>query len=258
MTKQYKIEGMTCGGCVNTVTKALETVPGVQQADVRLEAPQGTLQLDRPVPVETLQKAIGHYRIEELKPAQASASFLEVEAEELAPTGAPSPTATTTVLPEKNLTTYKPLLLIVLFIAGVSLLAQYPFAEFSGMLWMRHFMAGFFIVFAFFKLLNLEGFANSYAMYDIIAARWHGWGYVYPFVELALGILYLINVAPFATNLATIIVLGVSSIGVIQSNLSKRKIKCACLGDVFNLPMSTVTIVEDLSMVGMAALMLLL
>lgn len=56
--------------------------------------------------------------------------------------------------------------------------------------------------------------------------------------------------------MVTIVVLGVSSIGVIQSNLNKRKIKCACLGDVFNLPMSTVTIVEDVSMVAMAGFML--
>ena len=93
-------------------------------------------------------------------------------------------------------------------------------------------------------------------LYDIIAARWKGWGYTYPFVELALGILYLINFMPFYTNLITAIILGISSIGVIESNLNKRKIKCACLGDVFNLPMSTVTIVEDLTMVGMAIWML--
>ena len=93
-------------------------------------------------------------------------------------------------------------------------------------------------------------------MYDIIAARWKGWGYIYPFAELALGILYLLNIAPLETNFATVIILGVSSIGVIKSNLDKKKIKCACLGDVFNLPMSTVTIVEDLTMVGMAAWML--
>ena len=121
---------------------------------------------------------------------------------------------------------------------------------------MRHFMAGFFIVFTFFKLLNIQGFADSYGMYDIVAAKWPRWGYVYPFVELGLGVLYLINVFPFWTNVVTIVVLGVSSIGVIQSNLNKRKIKCACLGDVFNLPMSTVTIVEDVSMVAMAGLML--
>jgi len=107
------------------------------------------------------------------------------------------------------------------------------------------------------KLLNLEGFATSYSMYDIVAARWKGWGYIYPFVELLLGILYLINIAPFLTNILTVIILGISSIGVIKSVLNKQEIKCACLGDVFSLPMSTVTIVEDLAMVGMAGVMLL-
>tara|TARA_B000000460_G_C21396376_1_gene340417 strand:- start:431 stop:730 length:300 start_codon:yes stop_codon:yes gene_type:complete len=94
-------------------------------------------------------------------------------------------------------------------------------------------------------------------MYDIVAAKWKTWGYIYPFVELALGLLYLTNIAPLVTNLSTFLILGISSIGVIKSNLDKRKIKCACLGDVFNLPMSTVTIVEDLSMVGMSLIMLL-
>ena len=95
-------------------------------------------------------------------------------------------------------------------------------------------------------------------MYDIVAAKWKNWGYVYPFVELTLGILYLLNIAPFATNFATVLILGVSSIGVIKSNIDKKKIKCACLGDVFNLPMSTVTIVEDLTMVAMALFMLVI
>lgn len=50
--------------------------------------------------------------------------------------------------------------------------------------------------------------------------------------------------------------MGFSSIGVIQSVLNKKTIQCACLGAVFNLPMSTVTIVEDLLMVVMAGIML--
>lgn len=228
---------MTCGGCVAKVKKTLEAIPEVQSAQVQLEAPEGILSLKREIPVELLNdklRAAGNYTIKEVR----------------------STPVEETDLPEKSITTYKPLILIISFIAGVSVLAQYPFEGFSGMLWMRHFMAGFFIVFTFFKLLNIEGFANSYRMYDIIAARWKGWGYIYPFAELALGILYLLNIAPLETNFATVIILGVSSIGVIKSNLDKKKIKCACLGDVFNLPMSTVTIVEDLTMVGMAAWML--
>jgi hypothetical protein len=49
----------------------------------------------------------------------------------------------------------------------------------------------------------------------------------------------------------------VSIIGVLQSVFNKRKIKCACLGAVFNLPMSTITIIEDLLMIGMSGTMLL-
>lgn len=237
MTKEYRIEGMTCGGCVANVKKALEKLNDVATADIQLTAPQGKLILNNPVSVATLQKAIGHYNIQEIEKQEIKEGI---------------------DLPEKSLTTYKPLLLIVGFIAGISLLVQYPFYSFSGMLWMRHFMAGFFLVFAFFKLLNIKGFASSYQMYDIIAAKWKGWGYIYPFVELSLGILFLINIAPVFTNVLTLIVLGLSSIGVIKSVLDKRKIKCACLGDVFNLPMSTVTIVEDLTMVAMAGIMLFL
>ena len=56
------------------------------------------------------------------------------------------------------------------------------------MLWMRYFMAGFFIVFSFFKFLNLAGFAESYAMYDELAKRVKVYGLVYPFLELFLGV----------------------------------------------------------------------
>jgi len=50
--------------------------------------------------------------------------------------------------------------------------------------------------------------------------------------------------------------MGFSSLGVIQSVLDKKKIRCACLGAFFKLPMSTVTIIEDLLMVAMAVFML--
>ena len=118
-------------------------------------------------------------------------------------------------------------------------------------------MAGFFLVFSFFKLLNLKGFAESYAMYDIVAKKWNGWGYVYAFVELALGIAFLTGYNPILTNSITLVVMAVSLIGVVQSVLNKRKIKCACLGDVFNLPMSTITIIEDGLMIVMSGIMLL-
>jgi hypothetical protein len=114
-------------------------------------------------------------------------------------------------------------------------------------------MAGFFLVFSFFKLLNLKGFAESYSTYDIIAKKWLGWGYVYAFIELGLGLSYLLRFNPMLTNAVAFVVMSVSIVGVLQSVLNKRKIQCACLGAVFNLPMSTVTIIEDALMIAMSA-----
>jgi hypothetical protein len=48
------------------------------------------------------------------------------------------------------------------------------------------------------------------------------------------------------------LVMSISIIGVLQTVFNKEKIKCACLGAVFNIPMSTVTIIEDLLMILMS------
>ena len=88
----------------------------------------------------------------------------------------------------------------------------------------------FFLVFSFFKLLNLRGFADSYRMYDIVAKKWPAWGYLYAFVELFLGIAFLTGFNPIATNVVTLVVMSVSLIGVLQSVLNKRKIKMCLPG----------------------------
>ena len=94
-------------------------------------------------------------------------------------------------------------------------------------------------------------------MYDVLAKKVPVWAYLYAFVELALGIAYLINFNPIITNTITFVVMSISIIGVLQSVLNKKKIQCACLGAVFNLPMSTVTIIEDALMIVMSGIMIL-
>jgi hypothetical protein len=75
-------------------------------------------------------------------------------------------------------------------------------------------------------------------------------------VELGLGVAYLAGLAPVATNLVTLVVMLIGLVGVSQALLQKRRIQCACLGTVFNLPMSRVTFIEDGLMAAMAATML--
>lgn len=239
MKKQITITGMTCESCKSKVSHSIQQLEGVQSVEIDLKNGLTTIHSSISHSNDEIQKAIGSdskYQIAQEKPV------MPIQPKEI----------------QKGFfATYKPLLLIVFFIILTSSLAQYPFETFNKALWMRHFMSGFFIVFSFFKLLNIQGFSSSYRMYDIMAQKWNLWGKIYPFVELALGMAYLTNINPTVTNLVTIIVLGVSSIGVIKSNLDKRKIKCACLGDVFNLPMSKVTIIEDVTMVLMAVIMII-
>lgn len=43
MQTTLKISGMTCGHCVAAVTKALQQVPGVEQAEVSLDPQQAVV-----------------------------------------------------------------------------------------------------------------------------------------------------------------------------------------------------------------------
>lgn len=156
-----------------------------------------------------------------------------------------------------SLTVYKPLILVFAYILLVTLAVEIASGDFELHRFMPNFMAGFFLVFSFFKLLDLSGFANSYAMYDVLAKRLAIYGYVYPFIELGLGTAYLLGYRPMLINAITLIVMAFSSIGVVLAVLNKQKIKCACLGTGFNLPMTTVTIIEDVLMAAMALWMLL-
>lgn len=243
MTHTYNISGMTCGGCQAKVQALLSTGAGIKNVSIDLQKGEAIIDMDKHIATEDLKAALKDYPKYQLSETGHQQHAVSAVADE----------------EDKSwISTYKPVLLIFAYVTGISLLVEIGLGEFLVMRWMNHFMAGFFIVFSFFKLLNLKGFAESYAMYDIVAKKWNGWGYVYAFVELALGIAFLVGYNPILTNSITFVVMTVSLIGVIQSVLNKRKIKCACLGDVFNLPMSTITIIEDGLMIAMSGIMLLM
>ncbi|AQZ53399.1 heavy-metal-associated domain-containing protein [Martelella mediterranea] len=58
MTETLKIEGMGCGGCITTVTKALSAVPGISDVDVSLEKHEARFALNAPATREQAVKAV--------------------------------------------------------------------------------------------------------------------------------------------------------------------------------------------------------
>ncbi len=232
---------MTCTSCVARVKSELLKLGDVVSADVQLKAPQAVITMNKHIPVTTLQKAIsnaGHYTISDAGDNKMHATM---QADE-----------TTNEKPS-----YLPIFLLFGYITIASLLAQTGSDSFDWMLGMRYFMAGFFFVFSFFKLMNLKGFAEGYGTYDIVAKNIPAWGFIYPFVELGLGIAFFTGFMPLETNVLAFVVMSVSSIGVIQSLLRKTSFQCACLGTVIRLPLSKVTLFEDMLMIVMSAIMIL-
>jgi copper chaperone CopZ len=233
MTHTYKLKGMTCSSCEAKVKSALLTLDSITNVTVSKDTETVTITMDKHISLFDLQKVLeSKYQMSAINHSETgeqTKSWFE---------------------------TYKPILLIFFYIIIVTTLVQTQNTKFDFMQAMRHFMSGFFLIFSFFKLLNIKGFADSYVMYDVLAKKIPVWAYLYVFIELGLGIAFLINFNPILTNSLTVLVMSISIIGVLQSVLNKKKIQCACLGAIFNLPMSTVTIIEDALMIVMSGIML--
>lgn len=269
------IRGMHCQACISRIDAAVRKVPGVTNALVTLNPARAQIWSNAHTSETTLVRSIE---------SAGSYTVTDITSETLAPAPhAPHHASPATPLPTPEyapgtepdtrpaLVRLYPLFLIVAFITLVASLAtafragpagEAVASHAASLHWSWHsfmldFMAGFFLVFSFFKLLDLRGFASSYAMYDLLAMRVRPWGFVYPFVELALGIMFLVRFQIPAANIATLALMLLGAAGVLNALRQKKQLRCACLGTALNLPMTTVTLVEDLAMAAMAGAMLL-
>ena len=241
-TTQYPTD-LKCQSCVNKIGPVLDQDEGIDSWSVALDSPEKTLTVEG--------SDIGKDHVNQLLESVGFHIKSEPELTQLNHAGQH--------MPEKQpfkWETYRPLLILVGYLLGTTLLAEAALGSFEPMRVMRHFMAAFFLAFSFFKMFDLVGFANSFQSYDILAKRNRNYAFVYPFIELLLGIGFMLNVLPIVTNTLAFIVMGIGLIGVVQAVFAKHRIQCACLGNVFDLPMSTVTIIENSSMMVMAGYML--
>lgn len=117
---------------------------------------------------------------------------------------------------------------------------------------MQNYMGIIYIIFGFLKLYNLPNFVNIFSKYDIISKNIRWYGYIYPFIEIILGINLLIKFAIPKSMIATILLMSVSIISVFLSMYKGQKLNCGCLGSFFHIPLSYVTVSENLVMLIMA------
>lgn len=238
MTNTYTVKGMTCNGCRTNVENLLRNCKGVIEVSVNLEKEEASIISIAPISIKTLQRALpSTYLISELKQG-----YIKNEVD----------SNTTNRSKFKQL---KPLFIIFGYIIITTILLNYNTANWSNA--MLDFMGLFFIIFSFFKVLDLKGFPTSFKRYDPLAKAFPVYGYIYPFIEITLGLMFLMKFKLLIALLLTILVLGVTTLGVIKSLCSKKTIECACLGTVLKLPMTEATLIENSIMLVMATYMII-
>lgn len=156
---------------------------------------------------------------------------------------------------------YRPLMTIIgllLLVVAAMAIADPSGGRFAVREAIARFMAGFFLVFAGFKLLDLRGFAEGYATYDLLAQKVPAYGYVYPFVELLFGLLMAVGYDGAPLLWAEIAVMAFSGAGVAIKLAKREPFTCACLGTFLKVPLTKVTLVEDFGMALLAVALLVL
>ena len=161
------------------------------------------------------------------------------------------------VVQESEFKKLTPLLSIFVLIGVLVGVTSYIQSDFSGMNIMMLLMGYFFCVFGLFKLINLKNFAEAYMSYDVIAMKSKGYAYLYPFIEIGLGVSYFFPFGGVYRDIFTFILMAIGTYGVWKVLRNKEQIPCACLGMVFHVPMTKVTLFENLFMAAMALYMVL-
>ena len=242
MKYTYIIAGMTCSGCKASVEKYLIEIADVTNVFIDLKEGEAIITMNTHIATTELQKVLPEKfkitkKVEYKEVTIADTSFVSLEKE------------------RSKLTQLKPLFIIIFYITTVSILLNYK-EWFLGE-FMLDFMGLFYIVFSFFKMLDLNGFEMSFSMYDPIAKKVPFYGKIYPFIETLLGLMFLMRFQIDIALIATLIILGVTTIGVSKALFKKELIRCACLGTTLKLPMTEATFIENIIMILMAVLMLL-
>ena len=234
MKQKIKISGMTCKVCVSLVTDKLISLDEV--SDVRIDLSRGNVELEVSK-ILTLEKLTAV-----LLPKYTPS--LEV---------IPVKTPLTDESPSK-LKQLFPLLLIFVYLILGSLLIQKNTLRINN--FMIDFMGLFFMVFSFFKFLDYKGFPLAFAKYDPLANRIIFYARVYPFIEIFLGMMLLLRWQLSFVFITIIIILSITTFGVVYNLYVKSKINCACLGTTIKLPMTEATLIENSMMLVMATSML--
>ena len=240
INRKYKITGMTCSSCKASIESSLNHLDQVKSCNANIKLGELTLILNNDIDLKSLQNSIPkkYFINEEIS---SSDRLIEIKSD--------------STNKKSKIEQLKPLFLILFYITSASILLN--FKDWNWNEFTLDFMGLFFIIFSFFKMLDLKGFPVSFKMYDPLAKVIPVYGFLYPFVETVLGIMFLMRIQTIVALMISLIILLVTTLGVTKTLLSKKTVQCACLGTHLKLPMTEATLIENIIMLSMSIIMIL-
>ena len=234
MNEVYKVSGMTCDGCANSIKEALELNKFISSVNINLEDENININSDKNFTVNELNSLIenlGNYKIYEENIFSKIIEYFSSK---------------------------KTLLLALSLVLISSLSLHIGEDNFELNEWMVSYMGIFFLLFSFLKLVDVKGFSGSFKKYDLISKIIPSFAITYPFIELFLALTFLSGYFLITSYIMTLLFMTSQFFGVFISLQKKEVIKCACMGSSINIDISTLTLIENLVMILMSSYMIII
>ena len=232
MKSKFHISGMTCLNCQKTVSDKIKSYRGVLGVKVDLKSGIAEIDSKQFIEVKEISKLLGaKFTVKGEIPLSKKETKSKLRQ----------------LTPLFLIFSY---LMVGTFYISIQINASYERS-------MQIFMGLFFIIFSLFKFLDYGGFPVSFKRYDPLAKKIPFYANLYPFLETALGIAFLIEWNLPVILSVTLLVLSITSLGVIKTLVNKTEIDCACLGTSLKLPMTEATLIENLIMLSMSSILLI-
>jgi len=112
-----------------------------------------------------------------------------------------------------------------------------------------YFLGFFSLSFGVLKLINLKSYFESVTEYDFIVQKFNFYAYLIPVFEIFFGILFVMQKEFLIIEYLCIIFFTLNLVVIANALEKRRNFTCACMGGLFKIPLSYVSLLESLTMV---------
>ncbi|WP_110187161.1 MauE/DoxX family redox-associated membrane protein [Pokkaliibacter plantistimulans] len=152
-----------------------------------------------------------------------------------------------------------PLLAVIMLTALAASAKQWAYPGPWEMLgWLHDFVGLLLLLMAMFKVFDLDNFVSNFTRFDFLGRHLRLYAYLYPALEVVLGIGLLSHYQPEIMYIATATLLSFSALGICDALIRGLDIGCPHLGRLLGVRLSLFTLLEEVAIALLALMMLVI